>query len=79
MCDQCVALGAAQDQAFAAAKGVAGKGAEWATIGLLAGNDALHVWRAMCVSLVADEECTREDFAALLAAAYVRHAQEGKR
>jgi hypothetical protein len=79
MCESCIALSAAEDQVFASAKHAVVRGAEWANHGLLAGHDPVYVWRMMSKAIVADTECTREDFAVLLAAAYVRYAQEGDR
>jgi hypothetical protein len=79
MCEACIALSAAEDQVFAASKGAVSKGAAWASHGLLAGHDGIYVWRAIAKAMIEDAECTREDFAVLLAAAYVRHAQRGER
>jgi hypothetical protein len=76
MCEKCIPLLAAQDQASAAHRTCIREGTRWAMNGLLAGQDPTDLWAAMAKSMLRDSECTRSNFAHLLAAAYVTAAQE---
>lgn len=76
MCEKCIPLLAAQDQAFAAHRTCVYEGTRWAMNGLLAGEDPTDLWAAMAKSMQRDSDCSRSNFAYLLAAAYVTNAQE---
>jgi hypothetical protein len=76
MCQDCHGLLAMEDQVKAAHDKVVREGVRWARSGLLHGIDATSAWSQMAKALEQDAECSRSNFAYLLAAAYVRAAQD---